>query len=203
MRKSAAGSPVEPGRHGRQPAQAAISLPAPRAWPAPFVAGERRRGLKAAAGQVPSPLSPDGGRGIGPRIVTGNTYFRSQTAPPAARSRCPTRGAHTPDHLRPRGTLVEAMSGLAARTGFPDREPVIAASDCDRERFFPIPIRSCFNFAMPAGSRWPLPARMGMMPQPWASRLTSQGIPNRNPVADPARNRDRWSGTTPILLSAS
>jgi hypothetical protein len=32
-------------------------------------------------------------RGAPPRIAIENTYSRSQTAPPAARSRCPTRGA--------------------------------------------------------------------------------------------------------------
>lgn len=56
-------------------------------------------------------LAPDILARINPRLITVRISGFGQTGPYA--------------HLPGFGTLVEAMSGFAARTGFPDREPVL------------------------------------------------------------------------------
>lgn len=56
-------------------------------------------------------LGPDALLALNPRLIVARISGFGQTGPYA--------------HLPGFGTLVEAMSGFAARTGFPDREPVL------------------------------------------------------------------------------
>jgi len=78
------------------PAAMVVSRPRPRFRSQPHMRG-RPLSLRAnaAAASRPRPVGCPrldrqmAGAALGPRIVTGNTYSRSQTARPAAGSRCP------------------------------------------------------------------------------------------------------------------